>query len=83
LNDKQPKERKKGSGRPKGSTNKNKLPKQVCVNFWVNPEVHDRLVEIAYVNMIPITVVVKLMLTDFLQKVPENNKLKLSISNLS
>ena len=83
MNDKQPKERKKGSGRPKGSKNKNKLPKQVCVNFWVNPEVHDRLAGIAYENMIPITVVLKLMLNDYLKKVPENNKLELSISNLS
>jgi hypothetical protein len=81
LNDKQPKERKKGSGRPKGSTSKNKLPKQVCVNFWVNEEVHDRLAEIAYENMIPVTVVVKLMLNDFLRKVPESNRLELSISN--
>tara|TARA_B100001250_G_scaffold414004_1_gene450188 strand:- start:500 stop:742 length:243 start_codon:yes stop_codon:yes gene_type:complete len=80
LSDKEPKRK---SGRPKGSRSQNKLPKQVCVNFWVPEEVHDRLSKIAYVNMIPITVVLKLMLNDYLRKVPENNRLELSVSNLS
>ena len=70
----------RGRGRPKGSTNKNELPKQVCCNLWLNEEVHERLAEISYVNMIPMTVVLKMMLNDYLRKVPENNKLELSIS---
>lgn len=70
----------RGRGRPKGSISKNKLPKQICCNLWLPEEVHNRLADISYVNMIPMTVVLKLMLNDYLRKVPENNKLELSVS---